>query len=310
MIQIELPTKEESNKATAEAEIRRAEANRLINYNLPMLIFLKDMVGRLTQIYGPHIELKIVYDSVGHLKKAPKNYGDRYAYSPLHKRKIYFEIKTSFSSDENTYRITHTRSYELFDYFLICLVDQDDQFTPRFYLLPKEFITNNPKFKLGAMNGNADTNELNVNIEMSKTISKDFAHSYFGHHNVLKGTDYSHWIDFLNTILFVPQKQNMMVNMMTNPIVPTGKKYIFKVNDINIEGKDNNDTILKLANYIGGLTAYNIFPKDKISRIPSKNCEVKLNVGDYFINPHFNISEIRSTIFNSIRHSKTKIEII
>lgn len=306
MIKIEVSSPQDIENASAEAYLRKAVLDRIIDNSQPMSIVVREYVGCLTQVYGPGIESKIVYDAMGHLHRAPKNCGDRFAYSPVLEKNVNFEIKSSYSSSKGTYRVTHTRAYENFDYFLLCLVDQDDGFKERFYMLPKDFIVNNPDLKLTSMNGNSGVNAFNKYIEKSRTVKKTFAYSYFGHYNLLKGTEYVNWIDYLNSILFVQEKKKSIINS----IVDANTTYSFKVNGINIEEKSNIATIIKLANQIGGRNSLYIFPPNKISRIQTKVHRIKLNFGEFYIDPNFNISDIAIMMTNAKKIPNLNIEMI
>jgi len=305
MIIVKQPTQEEIDKETAEAYIRKKTLDRELDMTKAMPLFLRHVVGVLTQRYGVGIELKIAFDSEGHLRKAPRFYGDLFLFSSVLNKDVYFEVKSSYLSESNGgYRITHTRSYEKFNYFLLCLVDQMDNFQERFYLIPKKYITDNPEeFSISAMNGNNEVNKDNKNIEMSKTVSKDFAYSYFGKYSVLEGTDYNDWITFLNSLIVLKENQNMMVDMY--------KKFCFSVNGIMIEQNNNVDTILNLANHIGGITAMKIFPPNKIKHgVRDRNHTIPLNTGEFHINPNFTFDDVRVMLMRARKEKRLDLKLM
>jgi hypothetical protein len=83
----------------------------------------------------------------------------------------YFEVKVSFlSSRNNSYNITHIRQWQRFNYYLICFIDCENNFTPNYYVIDKHIIN---KFRLTPMNGTPLSNSGNFNIEMRTTVKNN-----------------------------------------------------------------------------------------------------------------------------------------
>jgi hypothetical protein len=83
----------------------------------------------------------------------------------------YFEVKVSFlSSRNNSYNITHIRQWQRFNYYLICFIDCENDFTPNYYVIDKHIIN---KFRLTPMNGTPLSNSGNFNIEMRTTVKNN-----------------------------------------------------------------------------------------------------------------------------------------
>jgi len=297
------PTEKETRAAEKGANKRARKMRRNIDINMNMGILLKEMNDLKSQVYGKMIEKKVIYDSEGILIPGGKDEADSYLFNVHTGRKEYYEIKSSYSSKKGTHRITHIRDDQNFNYFLLCFVDQDDNYKERFFLLPKDYIIEN--FKLTAMNGTKKSNKDNKVVNKSMTIRKEVAYDLFGQNNVLRGTSYRDWVDYLN------KRSNLSkttLNAIVNPIRKMYANYRFKVNGKVIRGTDNTDTIIKLANYIGGYTAMSYFPKNRISKTPTKTCKIKLQVGDYYIDPKFEIREILYTVDMSNKFDGMKIE--
>ena len=83
----------------------------------------------------------------------------------------YFEVKVSFLSNRyDTYNITHIRQWQRFNYYLICFIDCENNFTPNYYVIDKHTIN---KFRLTPMNGTPQSNSGNFNIEMRTTVKNN-----------------------------------------------------------------------------------------------------------------------------------------
>jgi hypothetical protein len=134
-----------------------------VNFELSLRDFICDCYVRLNPCsYGVRIEKKIVLDFEFESVMSKTNRGDG------KKNGKYFEIKVTFLSNvTNSYSLTHLRPWQLIDYYMFCLVDCDNDFTPMFFVIPKHMIH---KFKLSPMNGTERSNENNHNIEMRSTI--------------------------------------------------------------------------------------------------------------------------------------------
>lgn len=141
--------------------------------------------------YGHWIQKKIAY-SIGALNiSAKSNKGD------IKLKDTYYEVKTSFLGKKGTYRLTHLRSWQDFNYYLICFVDCENDFIPELYILEKSVIN---ELGLTPMNGTNFSNSKNNNIENSKSIKKNGKiHKLFKERNLLSGTNMEDLIEFSKT---------------------------------------------------------------------------------------------------------------
>jgi len=186
-----------------EEELKRSkdvkdERNLKLDYSSQIRIFLLQAYRKNPSSYGTEICKKIMFDSMGKLIHSKPDDGDAYSLVSSKKGKIYeyYEIKSSYSQKlSGEFRIAHIRDYQDFNYFIICLVDTEDDFQEYFYLLDKSFICENSNFNLSAMNNTKKANMLNVNIDKGMSIKKDEAFYLFGMGNLLCGTSYD---DLLN----------------------------------------------------------------------------------------------------------------
>ena len=78
-------------------------------------------------------------------------------------------------------------------------VDENDNFKPNFYIVPKEHVISKGFLTLTAMNGTSDANLYNQVVPMSTNVRYDDADWYFSRGNILSGTTYKHLMKFLKT---------------------------------------------------------------------------------------------------------------
>lgn len=192
--------KEKRNKITSK------------DYDLPM------EGGFLTKIYhictpnvrGNMITKKIIKDmqhKVSITKVSTKNelhLGNLREISPRLNRgdihidyRLFFEVKSSFTSMKNTYSITNIRSWQKLDFYVLCLVDTNDNFKPHFFCIKPKALYDNPHIHLGDMNNSKKINEENEYVGKRTTIPSDNIMWLFKKHNELNGTTYKHLLSFL-----------------------------------------------------------------------------------------------------------------
>lgn len=130
--------------------------------------------------YGKKIENKIK-SHINVVDVKPKHnigdfkYGDKYG-----------EIKVTFLSAEKIYHITHIRSWQKFDFYLLCMIDCDNDFISNFYLIPKYVID---KLPLTPMNGTKYSNADNKNVEYRVSFKKDSPqHKILMRYNLLENS--------------------------------------------------------------------------------------------------------------------------
>jgi len=143
-------------------------------------------------------------------------------------KKITFEAKLSFLHKKGSYGIRQIRLYQDFDFFLICFVDCENNFTPSFTCVPQKALKK--IFHLTPTNGTKEANKKNGNIPYSVNVTKG---SYqmkllFDDYNLLKGTTYSDVVNFLS-------KKNIEVIMEVLTDLPYDIKELVRLNATRIK---------------------------------------------------------------------------
>ena len=111
----------------------------------------------------------------------------------------YFEVKASYLSQKNeSYSMTHMRTWQRFNFYLCCFIDCDNNFKPQFYLIDKNITA---KMKLSFMNGTPSSNVNNTNVEMRATVkvSSD-NHKVLLKHNLLKDDTFEALREFVTDL--------------------------------------------------------------------------------------------------------------
>jgi len=153
--------------------------------------FICDCVGLLPASYGPLIQNKVIHDLKAIGVKSDEERGD------FRKNKTYFEFKTSFLSKGISYSITNIRKWHNFEYYVLCFIDVENNFTPNFYVITKSGIDT---FSQRGMNGTVESNMSNTNIGMRVTFnvkSKEF--EQFKSMNLLKDTSFDSLFEFVDS---------------------------------------------------------------------------------------------------------------
>lgn len=153
--------------------------------------FICDCVGLLPAKYGPKIQNKVIHDLKAIGVKSDEERGD------FRKNKTYFEFKSSFLSKGTSYSITNIRKWHNFDYYVLCFIDVENNFTPNFYVITKSTIDS---FTQRGMNGTVESNMSNTNIGMRVTFnvkSKEF--EQFKSMNLLKDTSFDSLFEFVDS---------------------------------------------------------------------------------------------------------------
>lgn len=165
-----------------------------VNFKLPLIDFVSDCYVRLKPCsYGVRIQQKITTDLSLTTIRPQLNIGDVLI------GKTTCEVKTSFLDRKNSYHLTHLRMWQKFKYYLFCLIDCENNFTPEFYLIDK-YVLN--KIRLTPMNGTKESNSDNTNIELRCTIKKDSNnHKILIKENKLGGNSYSDMISYVESSL-------------------------------------------------------------------------------------------------------------
>ena len=175
------------------AALDKYNLDKTVDFSLSMDDFLCQCYALLTpNVYGSRIEDRMIRELGATSVKPSLELGD---FEYLRK---YFEFKVSFLSRDRSYSITHIRPWQLFNYYLLCFVDCEDNFTAHYYLVDKHVIH---KMKLGYMNGTPKSNRDNHNVEMRKTIKKECLEmNVIKKSNLLEGTSLDSVKKFMETL--------------------------------------------------------------------------------------------------------------
>lgn len=173
------------------AKIKASESKE-VNYNRQMTPFVAECYLKLSSgARGMHIETKILSDLKLKRTDRKKLAGD------FKSNGNNFEIKTSYlNTDSKQFNVVHIRPWHNIDYYIICLIDCDENFKQDFYVVPKNIVN----VELGAtyMNGTREDNEQNTNSELRTSFKKNsLKHLILKRHNVLEDTTYESMIKFV-----------------------------------------------------------------------------------------------------------------
>jgi hypothetical protein len=191
-----------------------------------MYKFICDCVGLLPASYGPLIQNKVIHDLKAIGVKSDEERGD------FRKNKTYFEFKTSFLSKGISYSITNIRKWHNFDYYVLCFIDVENNFTPNFYVITKSGIDT---FSQRGMNGTVESNMSNTNIGMSVTFnvkSKEF--EQFKSMNLLKDTSFDSLFEFVDSFKMKKDKP---------------KGYKFKFLDRTFDSDNTTENYINFLNF-------------------------------------------------------------
>jgi hypothetical protein len=173
-------------------------------FDLPIKDFLMECYDRCSPSkYGLIFPKKLKRDLRDGISILP----NKIERGDLHVRyKTFFEVKISFRNHNGKFSITHIRSWQKFDYYIICFVDTEKDFSPKFYCVPKDVVTNNPKLSLSAMNNTQRINRYNSYVDWRTSFNCDDVEWIFEKENVLSGTKYTNLIKFIKSL---NKKQNV-----------------------------------------------------------------------------------------------------
>jgi hypothetical protein len=173
------------------AKDKRA-SNKKIDYKVNLYEFICQCYIKLNpNSYGTYMEDAILNLLRANKMKPSDELGD------ISIAGKYFEIKTSYLGQSgDTYSITHIRQWQDFNYYLLCFIDCDNDFTPHFYVLNKNVMG---MMKLNYMNGTPNSNMDNHKIELRATIKVGaLNHKVIVKHNILKDTTFDSLCEFIN----------------------------------------------------------------------------------------------------------------
>jgi hypothetical protein len=180
-----------TNRYLQAAKDKRA-SNKKIDYHVNLIEFICQCYVKLNpNSYGFYMEDAITKILRATKMKASDGLGD------ISIAGQYYEVKTSYLTQSgDSYNITHIRPWQNINYYLLCFIDCDNDFTPYFYVINKNIIN---MMKLSYMNGTPNSNMDNLNIELRASVKIDgHNHKVITKHNLLKDTTINSLFNFIN----------------------------------------------------------------------------------------------------------------
>jgi hypothetical protein len=212
-----------------------------------------------------------------------------------------FEFKFSMPTTKS-FNIKNIRTWEKIDYFYVMFVDVHDDYQQYHLVLNNDAIINNPNLKLVIQNhdnqiGNIKDKGLGISLPLDKMLEKLLPH------NLLNGTEY----EDVEAFLEAEYKKHTKVRKASAPRKAM-TKYAFNVDRLIIDGPTNNDSVIKLIEYLKPENVYGKIWPSSLSLFPDKWRNVKM--GDYYLNPHFSKRDIETNINNLNKKANLNIRII
>ena len=301
----------------------RLGKTRKTNMNAKPEEFVAEAYSNSAQAYGHRIANFLIFWTKLLISPPADDRGDAYVNSKTHYfsllyekfietiSRIYFEIKVSYLDTRcDTYAITRIRPKQNINYYIICLIDPDNNFESHYFCLPKSYIEESDDFKRSPMTGNKISNVNNNHIELRFTIKKEDAYEKFGKHTTLKGTsfyDLKEYIDYTScdefstdTVETKPTKVKSTNKMTVNPVSDIFRhnmkhKFAFEVDGRIINGKTNQNTILNFVNQIGAVHATNFFSPNYLSTVYSKWRSIYVGSG-YYLNTQISYRDVQLAV--------------
>jgi hypothetical protein len=138
----------------------KRNASKKVDYTLPLIQFIAWCYINLNPAsYGLQIQKYIC-----HLKLKLKELDKSLCLGDFLFSNTSGEFKATFLSKDNCYNFTHLRQWQMYKYYMLCMIDCDNDFTPEFYLITKEDMG---KFNLEYMNGTTEENKNQENREQT-----------------------------------------------------------------------------------------------------------------------------------------------
>lgn len=175
-----------------QAAKEKRDSNKKIDYRVNLHEFICQCYVKLNpNSYGFYMEDAITKILRATKMKASDGLGD------ISIAGKYYEVKTSYLTQSgDSYNITHIRPWQNINYYLLCFIDCDNDFTPHFYVINKNIIN---MMKLSYMNGTPNSNMDNLNIELRASVKIDgHNHKVITKHNLLKDTTINSLFNFIN----------------------------------------------------------------------------------------------------------------
>lgn len=271
-------------------KIKKMNTNEL---KLPMDEFIVRAHEYIPATYGKMICKKICYDSKSKMKEISsyEEMGDTII------QKSYYEVKVSFLNRSKRFSIKNIRTWQSFDYFILCLVDTTDfKYKAFYYCVPKSTIVNSPVLVLSAQNTTKISNEENKNVAMGTTVDLDDHAWLFKKDNVLKGNSYKDLLEYITKkgsscelTKTIPKQVNYF--QPRRPI----QKIFLKMGKIILDGNSNREVMVKLVRHIGPSKLDGIIWSTWLCKYGSAERNVSVGEG-YFFNSKFSIRDLTTTV--------------
>jgi len=208
-----------TNKYLKEFIESHKKKTKEVDYTIRFENMIADLYGKNSQAYSRDLESAIIDFTPLHKTNPKNNEGDAFLNVKSEKydlsaeenitsvvRRI-FEVKTSYcdTKKNKTFSIVRLKPTQTIDFYIILLVDPiipkgskiPINVVGHFYCLPSWYVESSGLFKISPVNGTAEANEGNKNIETRFTIDKKVAYDKFGRANNLRGTSFRDLLDHL-----------------------------------------------------------------------------------------------------------------
>ena len=195
-----------NQKLLAKSNQRKKVQNNISSkdMNLPMEDFLLKCYEVCTpNKYGALFPKKIILDNHGIVQDMSSTLGRGDCHINYD---WYYECKISYRNQNGKYSITNIRPWQNFNFFILCFVDIENGFKARFYVIPKEIITDNDRIQLTGMNNDKKINSKNKFVGMRASIEPFDLQWLFKKSNQLRGTSYKNLQAFLKQLKFTNKK--------------------------------------------------------------------------------------------------------
>lgn len=308
---------------------------------LPMDEFIVRAKSYIPATYGKMVAKKICHDSKNKMMgiSVSMERGDATISS-----RLYYEVKVSYLNKCGRFGIKNIRPWQLFDYFIMCLVDTTNNgFKTFYYCVPKHVLIDNPVLSLCGQNNTKVSNELNGRVGMSTTFDLNDHSWLFKEESVLKGTTYNDLMEYIDSQVFhksvvgdiglvenndrerelrayekipfvrcggVYVKDSVDVPVVKSSVVRGSiRKVYLKMGNKFFKGVSNKDVMTKLVNHIGPKKLDGILWSAWLNKYESSDRNVYVGDG-YFLNPKFSMRDFTTMISKINKELKFSIKII
>lgn len=261
---------------------------------LPIEEFIMVCHEQIPASYGKMMVKKIIHDCKNKLNIVPdyEERGDIRLFGKSH-----YEVKTSFTNKRDSFGIRNIRPWQSYDYFILCLIDtRDGKYKPHFYCVPKETIINHPVLVFTGQNNTKISNENNKQVGLATSFNADDHFWLFGKDNILEGTSYKDLMNYFEREIGKPRNTSKISQIKArNPIQRIYLKMNKSDGDIIINGRNNQEVMINLVQYIGPTKLEGIIWNMWLNKVSDKNRNQYVGDG-YYLNPKFSIRDFTSTV--------------